>query len=434
MLNIFRLLSGFVLSLVSTTFNWVVGKCYTSQIVFNCAWEDPRLDHEALQLTDKDNVVIITTAGCNVLSLAIEGANHIYSIDRNHCQNALLELKLAAIREYDYSTFWKLFGTGRMANFSKVHYPRLRLHLSPSARAFWDKHAHYFNGTGFRKSYYWHGCSGILAWFLLGYFRLIGVYGPLLELMDAESLEEQKHIYKTKIENRMWHPIIMWLLERRFTLALLNGVPEAQRKLLEQEGGFQSIALFIKDSMETVMTKLPTRDNYFYRVYLTGEYSQDSCPDYLTKEGFTTLKNGAVDNISIHTTTITEFLKEHKTKDISRFVLLDHMDWMASSPKSLSEEWSQMVSHATDKTRFLWRSASKEATFVGETMVQLPNGIESVPLNNILKYDQQTANRLHELDRVHTYASFFIADLNLKDGKDYSFRRSSRATAAWHTS
>jgi len=120
-------------------------------------------------------------------------------------------------------------------------------------------------------------------------------------------------------------------------------------------GGFQSIALFIKDSMETVMTKLPTRDNYFYRVYLTGEYSQDSCPDYLTKEGFTTLKNGAVlihflgglrlafssteifvlqvDNISIHTTTITEFLKEHKTKDISRFVLLDHMDWMASSPK-----------------------------------------------------------------------------------------------------
>jgi hypothetical protein len=103
---------GFVLSLFTSVFNWIVARCYTSQIVFNCAWEDPRLDREALKLTEEDQVVIITTAGCNVLSLAIEGPKHVYSIDRNHCQNALLELKLAAIREYDYATFWKLFGTG----------------------------------------------------------------------------------------------------------------------------------------------------------------------------------------------------------------------------------------------------------------------------------------------------------------------------------
>lgn len=176
-------------------------------------------------------------------------------------------------------------------------------------------------------------CSGILAWVMLGYFRLIGVYRPLLELMEAKTIDEQKHIYKTKIEKRMWNPVIMWFLERSFTLALLNGVPEAQRELLEKEGGFKSIGLFIKDSMETIMTKLPIHDNYFYRVYLTGEYTKDCCPDYLTEEGFKTLKNGAVDKISIHTTTITEFLREHKKKDISRFVLLDHMDWMASAPK-----------------------------------------------------------------------------------------------------
>lgn len=172
----------------------------------------------------------------------------------------------------------------------------------------------------------------------------------------------------------MWNPVIMWFLERSFTLALLNGVPEAQRQLLEKEGGFQSIGLFIKDAMETIMTKLPIRDNYFYRVYLTGEYTKECCPDYLTEEGFTILKRGAVDKISIHTTTITEFLQEHKKKDISRFVLLDHMDWMASAPKILSEEWTEMIAHSTDDARFLWRSASKEASFVGDTGVTLPNG------------------------------------------------------------
>jgi hypothetical protein len=40
-------------------------------------------------------------------------------------------------------------------------------------------------------------------------------------------------------------------------------------------------------------------------------------------------------------------------------------------------------------------------------------GHETVTVKDVLKYDYQTANRLHELDRVHTYASFFIADLSL---------------------
>jgi len=45
--------------------------------------------------------------------------------------------------------------------------------------------------------------------------------------------------------------------------------------------------------------------------------------------------------------------------------------------------------------------------------VTLPGGREIVTVKDILKYDTQKANRLHELDRVHTYASFFIADLSL---------------------
>jgi len=45
------------------------------------------------------------------------------------------------------------------------------------------------------------------------------------------------------------------------TLALLNGVPDAQRDLLEQEGGHPSIADFIKNNLEFIMTQLPIKDN-----------------------------------------------------------------------------------------------------------------------------------------------------------------------------
>jgi hypothetical protein len=68
----------------------------------------------------------------------------VYSIDRNPCQTALLELKIAAIKELDYETFWKMFGDGRLENFRKDVYPRLRKLLTPESQKFWDSNAYYF--------------------------------------------------------------------------------------------------------------------------------------------------------------------------------------------------------------------------------------------------------------------------------------------------
>jgi len=74
----------------------------------------------------------------------LTGVAHVFSIDRNPCQNALLELKIAAIKNLDYETFWRMFGDGYCENFTKEVYPLLREHLSPAARKFWDKKSYYF--------------------------------------------------------------------------------------------------------------------------------------------------------------------------------------------------------------------------------------------------------------------------------------------------
>jgi len=389
----------------------IITKCYQSKILFNCAWEDPRLDLEALQLSEgRDKVLVITSAGCNVLALALHGAKHVYSIDLNPCQNALLELKIAAIREFSYDQFWQLFGRGRMDRFSRLYYPVLRQHLSLSARKFWDEHAHYFDGKGWRNSFYFRGCSGFLAWLVRGYLHLFpGLWPAMLELLECQTIEEQKRVYHEKVEKKMWNPVLMWLLGSRAVLALLNGVPDAQRQLLEKEGGHATVGLFIKNSLEVVMTQLPLKDNYFYRVYLTGEYAKECCPDYLTKEGFAKLKAGSVNNISIHTETIEEFLSTYPEKDITRFILLDHMDWMSADHESLGKEWQQILDHAAEDAKFLWRSASETAEFVGETQVKYEG--REARVKDLVTYDMSLAKKLHALDRVHTYASFFVTTL-----------------------
>lgn len=80
--------------------NWMVQYCYSSQIVFSTAWEDPRVDQQAVVPRPDDVAMIITSAGCNALSLAIDGVTKVHCVDKNPAQNALLELKIAAIKVF----------------------------------------------------------------------------------------------------------------------------------------------------------------------------------------------------------------------------------------------------------------------------------------------------------------------------------------------
>jgi len=67
-------------------------------IIYNVAWEDPRVDGKVLKLGPEDRLLMLTTGGCNVMDRLLDGVAHIVSVDLNPSQNALLELRLAAAR------------------------------------------------------------------------------------------------------------------------------------------------------------------------------------------------------------------------------------------------------------------------------------------------------------------------------------------------
>jgi S-adenosylmethionine-diacylglycerol 3-amino-3-carboxypropyl transferase len=194
---------------------------------------------------------------------------------------------------------------------------------------------------------------------------------------------------------------------RNSTLSLV-GVPRAQRRQVElhYEGG---IVRFVQDCVEAVFACLPMADNYFWRVYLTGQYTAACCPEYLRPENFQQLKDGLVDRVSVHTCSVEQFLREHDAP-ITRFVLLDHMDWLSSASHPLLEcEWQAIVDRAAANARVLWRSGGLRTDFVDRVGVRLEGRRRE--LGELLTYDRDLASRLHPLDRVHTYGSFHIAEL-----------------------
>jgi S-adenosylmethionine-diacylglycerol 3-amino-3-carboxypropyl transferase len=216
-----------------------------------------------------------------------------------------------------------------------------------------------------------------------------------LALFAAGSLEEQRAIY-AMAEPHLWKA---WM--RRFLshpgLMSLVGVPPAQVRLIDAShpGG---LAGYIQDKFRYVMTEVPARDNYFWRVYTTGSYTPDCCPGYLRRENQAALARG-LDATRLHSSTLAGFLRRHPGA-YSHFLLLDHQDWLAwHDPEGLREEWELILANSRPGTRILLRSAGLDCAFIpGEIVTRL-------------RFRPDLTGPLHATDRVGTYGSLHLAEV-----------------------
>lgn len=381
---------------------------HTRNLVYNTCWEDPRIDRQALELGATDTVLVITSAGCNALDYALAGAGRVHTVDMNHRQNALLELKLAGINALTYEDFFALFGRGGLAGFERIYRRTLRPLLSVTAQGYWDRNWAFFDPEHSTRSFYFRGTSGSFAWLINRYLD----HKPVLRegidaLLASTNVEDQQALYFNEIRDVFWNRYLRWFIGRDMTLSML-GVPRRQRETVEQyhEGG---IAGFVEGCLDAVFGQLPLHDNYFWRVYLTGTYTPTCCPEYLTADGFQTLKAGASEAVSVNTGTVRHFLEGHDG-EISRFVLLDHMDWLWQDPnRELTRAWQAIVDKATDDARIIWRSGGTNTAFVNALEVKRDG--KTCRVEDLLRFDKVKAEALHREDRVHTYGSFYIASM-----------------------
>ena len=376
-------------------------------LVYNTCWEDPRLDREALELSGGDRVVMITSAGCNALDYVLDGPERIDAVDVNPRQNALLELKIAGIRHLEFEDFFAMFGGGRLPRARKVYEDQLRPALSDWSRRYWDRWIVFFDDP--RRSFYYRGASGMFAQLVKFYIdRVLKVRDHVNDLFEASSLEEQRRIYEQHLRHRFWTRPLRFAMNRDVTLSLV-GVPRAQRRQVEYyytEGVFQ----FVRDCLDAVFGQLPLTDNYFWRVYLGGSYTPACCPEYLKPGNFQRLKGGLVDRIHITTDSVRGLLEKQEVP-VSRFVLLDHMDWMADHCfDALAAEWQAIVRRAAPGARVIWRSGGLETRFLDRVRVTTQGAPRELP--ELLRFHRLWADTLHARDRVHTYGSFAIADLS----------------------
>lgn len=385
-----------ILQLVDKTRQRVFSYIHNNNLIYNTCWEDPRIDRTLLQLKPDSKIVMITSAGCNALDYVLDNPAVIHTIDINPRQNALLEFKMEAIRQLDYPAFFSFFGKGEHVLAREIYFDLIRSGLTEEARDFWDDKYFYFVPNKDRRTFYYRGTSGHIAWLAHIYLKnkknlLENVY----QLLEARDIGEQENIYD-RIEPELWNTLSKFIVQQPFTMSLL-GVPAAQMNLIENqfEGGLYG---FIRQSLRHVFTEVPIHDNYFWRVYLTGSYTHNCCPEYLKEANFHSLK-GSLKKIKLHTSSVTSFLRENPDQ-FTHYILLDHQDWLAwHQPEILNKEWNLIFKNSLKGTKVLMRSASKKVDFI------------SRKTRSNLCFLEDITKKLHEKDRVGTYASLHFAEI-----------------------
>jgi S-adenosylmethionine-diacylglycerol 3-amino-3-carboxypropyl transferase len=383
-------------SLINRVRDKVFDYIHGNNLIYNTSWEDPRIDRELLHLNKESRVVMITSAGCNVLDYLLDKPGSIDTVDINNRQNALLELKKAAISTLDHDDFFSLFGNGRHQHIRELYFDILRRCLPDYAQQFWDDKYFYFQPNIENRSFYFRGTSGNLAW--LAHKYLINnhkLWKNIQILLQESSLEMQREIYD-QIEPDLWNALSRYIVQRSFTMTLL-GVPRPQINLIKQEYS-DGLYGYIRENLRKVFTEIPIQDNYFWRVYLTGTYTPKCCPEYLKLKNYNSLKNN-IHQITIHNHTVYDFLK-HNPDNYTHYVMLDHQDWLAwNDPRTLSNEWELILNNSEKGSRILMRSAGNKIDYIPKD------------ISKKLRFYPELTNSMHQKDRVGTYESLHLAEV-----------------------
>jgi len=106
------------------------GKGFPKTFIYSMTWEDPAEDAKVFPMGPNDVVLSLTSGGCNLLDMLIDGPQKVVGVDLNPCQNFLVELKKVCIKRLAYEDFWKMFGEGKHENIRALYKDRIAMFLS----------------------------------------------------------------------------------------------------------------------------------------------------------------------------------------------------------------------------------------------------------------------------------------------------------------
>ncbi|MEW6709605.1 MAG: DUF3419 family protein [Candidatus Riflebacteria bacterium] len=360
-------------------------------VVYSNVWEDPELNRVSLQVRPGQNVLSITSGGCNSLCLLLEDPKKLISIDLNTAQLAMLELKRAAIIELEYEDFLEVLGTPfyrkpstKPAQYRIDLYNKIKKHMPGYAVDFWDQNQQLIKDGVMM-------CGKVEKFFAIYRTILKWLYGEkeILKLFEAKDLAEQQEIFRN-FRKKKWNGLHRILLNRTI-LSLVKGAHSFAMV------DFEDFAGNLNRKRTLGMTRFFNPDNYFMCLLMLGaHYHEKGMSPYLLRENFPKLKKN-IGALEIYKGTIGDVLKKEGPGTYDRLNLSNIFEWMTNEVfNSIIRECIEL---SRPGARMAWRY-----TFAR------PRELDAENLSR-LEYEPELSDRLFKQDRAFIYESFHVYHL-----------------------
>ena len=222
---------------------------------YSLVWEDSCSMYNGLDLQPVDRVLVITSAGCNVLNALLKSPRQVVAIDLNPTQNKLLSLKKHIILNHEYAVFRALMGFDGSASVAPA-FRQVATTLPADERDYWlsffDSHPEGILTAGKLEAY----ITGFLA------------------TVDADTRQKLVHLIQFSEVSTQWRFFTDELHDSPFQTLfvqyfndenLSKGRDPGLFKYAQEPGG----VAFYNRLLRQVSTTL-VRNNFFFRFFFFG--------------------------------------------------------------------------------------------------------------------------------------------------------------------
>lgn len=245
----------------------------------NC-WEDTDILLEALDINKNKVGLSIASAGDNTLAMLSKNPKKVYAFDLNKTQLYLMELKMAAIRNFEREDALRFLGVKQCKERVRM-YNQIEDQMSDEARTYFAINLNIVDAgvihTG-KFEHYFHIFKNSIAPILIG-------RKYLQKWATMENIDEQVEFYNTKINNRRFKALFKIYFGSKVMGKL--GRDKNFYKYVEDE---KESGSDIKSRVEYGIKHVPNRNNSYLNYIAFGTFNENALPFYLRKENYENIK------------------------------------------------------------------------------------------------------------------------------------------------
>jgi S-adenosylmethionine-diacylglycerol 3-amino-3-carboxypropyl transferase len=315
-------------------------KRFFTRLSYSFGNEDFRTESKALQLQDNDEVLVVTASGDRPLNILSMQSKKVYAIDANPIQNALLDLKMAALKHFDYEKYIAFLGLSS-CNHRKQLYASLKSSLQPTTLSLLKTYEKKIDKGIIYQGTVEKGIS-------IASIAIRAVRGnKVQQLFSFDTVREQAHFVEKHWDTPGWRNIVKLAVN-----------PYVGRLFWKDPGLYEYIGSDINsvnhvyNRFHSSLVRFLAKENILLSLCLQGKVYEAAYPPYLCEQESNKIRN-QLDKIEHQTIDLLSYLRGRSDKSLDAFSLSDVASYL--SQEEFSIMMKEMVRTARSGARFCIR-------------------------------------------------------------------------------